>query len=241
MDGRTYTELEIAKTGFKEFKISGDNSAFRKQISAVIKRKDIKPVGMKKSTPTAKREAKAYSETDKDVVISELSDYLREQSSDSVIKKYKSNGEYQKIAEEYNKNYDDMLLEQVKSEAFYMEHGYFEGEQDGISDDVNRIKNKMIIEALSKVYIEKQAQNNPQEALQNSERLTNVFRSPIIREKLFLALYDFRVDELTRDLYKSKEISQNKFDDLTKEDMRFFDKLANWENYVSCKVRKTKS
>lgn len=240
MGERTYTELEIAQAGFKEFKISGDNGAFWKQISAVIKRKGIEPVGMKKSTPTAKREAKAYSEFDKDVVISELSDYLRDQSSDSVIKKYKSNGEYQKIAEEYNKNYDDILLEQAKSEAFDMEHGYFEGQQDGIPDDVNRVKNKIIIESLSKIYIEEQA-NDPQKALQNAERLTNVFKSSIISEKLFSALYDFRVEELTSDLYKSKEISQTRFDDLTKEDMRLFDKLDNWENYVSCKVNKTKS
>lgn len=116
---KQYTIRQIAELGLEKYKVQVyieqrestiDN--IRKQIGKIIKREGIKHTGMKKSTPQAKRPARAYSDEIKDKLLNDyLFDYLVELTRDESVKNYKSPEVYQKQVDELNGQFEDATLD----------------------------------------------------------------------------------------------------------------------------------
>ncbi|WP_285140987.1 hypothetical protein [Lactococcus petauri] len=240
MEKKCYTVLEIAQRGKEKFEIDlKDTRALEKQIRLVIRRENIQPIDKKKSTPRARNDANAYSEADKDRILDDfLFDYLRNMSNNEAVKKFKSSAEYQKMADEANEKYLEELERWTQEEAYRANYGNFPEREKltEYSEEVKKEKDRMVREALFSSYISSEGDLESVETLSKAAYLSQVFVSQFVTERLFSELFDFEMDEFVRDADKSNYIAQNSIGgDFGVEEMKLFDKLSNWRNYVSLK------
>ena len=233
MKNKMYTITEIANLGYRKFRINlEDTGAFKKQISKVIKENDVKPVGKKKSTPTAKNDAAAFSQEVVDKIINDwLFEYLRRQSNAEVVQNYKSESEYNKMAREYNKVYQEESEESILNEFKKyerLEKGVLTYDED--SEEVKSLKTKMQSEALFTYFFPNDIENTT--SLEELSSLSIILDSFFVREKIFSKLFTLDIRGLVSDIndciYKQTTF-QGKY---SGDDMKLFHKLENWENYI---------
>lgn len=240
MKVKSYTVLEIAQKGKEKFGIDlEDTGALEKQIRLAITRENIQPVGRKKSTPTARNDANAYSEVDKDRILDDfLFDYLRSMSNDEAVKKFKSSAEYQKMADEANEEYFEGLKRWQQEEEERARYGNFDLPYSMTEDSerVNKKKYQIISDALVDFYLHDKVDWGGEEALGKAAFLSQILNSQFVAENLFSRLFDFKIDELVEDMNRIDYVQDELIGgDLGAKEMKLFDKLSNWRNYASLK------
>lgn len=240
MKGKCYTVLEIAQKGKEKFEIDmKDTRALEKQIRLVIRRENIQPIDKKKSTPSARNDANAYSEADKDRILDDfLFNYLRNMSKNEAVKKFKSSAEYQRMADEANEEYYEGLERWQKEEEDRARYGGFDEPYSMTEDSevVKKKKHQIISEALFDLYLSDEVDLEGDEGLEKAAALSQILNSQFVAENLFSKLFDFKIAQLVEDMNSSDYIAQELVGgDLGAKEMKLFDKLSNWRNYVSLK------
>ena len=148
--------------------------------------------------------------------------------------------EYQKMADEANEKYFEDLERWTQEEADRANYGNFP-EREKLTENSEEVKNekrRMVREALFNTYISSEGDLESVETLSKAAYLSQVFDSQFVTEQLFSKLFDFKMDEFVGDADKSNYIVQNSIGgDFGVEEMKLFDKLSNWRNYVSLKKK----
>ena len=243
MDDKLFTVAEIAQLGFDKFSIvSSDTKAFERQIRNKIKDNNIDSVGTKKTvtiqnghTRIAKNPAKAYSEDDKDRIINNLLfTYLKNLSSDETVQAFKSQSEYDEMAVIENDDYHEAVEKWQAEEIERQQHGYF-GQLDEITPSSKYFiskKDEFVSEALYSVYFPKGRLVDSQQEIIVASALATILKSKFVREKIFELHYEYDEKALLKDMNEAHCAGSESAGAWTGNEMRLFEKLKDWKNYI---------
>ncbi|MGO3606683.1 MAG: hypothetical protein ACTJFC_01540, partial [Pseudolactococcus laudensis] len=212
MNEKIFTVAEIAQIGFDKFSInSNDVQAFMKQIRNKIKENDIKPVGIKKTESIkngklsiAKNPAQAYSEDDKDKIINVLLfNYLKSQSNDEAVQVYKSQSEYERIADEANDGYNEELRNWELEED---NEQYWEKTTTSSPSFISK-KEEFISEALYSIYFPKDDSRDMEQEIIQASAFATILQCKFVKDKMMALHFDFDEEGLLKDMDESYWVS----------------------------------
>ena len=247
MSEEMYTIAEIAWLGFDKFSInSNDTKAFEKQIRKKIKENSIESVGIKKTKiikngiiNTSRNNAKAYSENIKDKIINILLfEYLKNQSNDEAVQAYKSQLEYEEIAANENDEYRESMEKWQAEEIERQQNGDFGQYDDEIgvnSQSFISKKDEFISEALYSFYFSRDELISPEQEIITASALTTTLQSKFVRDKIMGLHFEFDEKKLLEDMNEAHWAGQENAGFWSGDDIRLFDNLRNWKNYIKDK------